>query len=104
MRIIVFVTDGDSVHPILEYIGENADPPQISPARGPPAWEGESDSLPLYDPVAQLESDFPFDQTQGGESYPESLRTPSGTGGTSFLHPAVAPWWPPSRLRRRWGQ
>ena len=65
MRIIAFVTDGDSVHHILEYIGENTDPPRISPARGPPAWEGEVESLPLYDPVAQAEPDFQFDQTQG---------------------------------------
>ena len=65
MRIIAFVTDGDSVHQILEYIGESADPPPISPARGPPSWEGEVESLPLYDPVAQPEPDFQFDQTQG---------------------------------------
>jgi len=65
MRIIAFVTDGDSVHHILEYIGESTDPPPISPARGPPGWEGEVDSLPLYDPAAQPEPDFQFDQTQG---------------------------------------
>ncbi len=34
MRIIAFVTDGDSVHHILEYIGESTDPPPISPSRG----------------------------------------------------------------------
>ncbi len=65
MRIVAFVTEGGSVRHILEYIGESTDPPPISPARGPPAWEGEVDSLPLYDPVAQLEPDFQFDQTQG---------------------------------------
>jgi hypothetical protein len=65
MRIVAFITDGDSVHHILEYIGESADPPRISPARGPPTWEGEGDSLPLYDPIAQPEPDFQFDQTQG---------------------------------------
>jgi hypothetical protein len=65
MRIIAFVTDGDSVRHILEHLGESADPPRISPARGPPAWEGESDSMSLYDPVAQLEPDFQYDQTQG---------------------------------------
>ncbi len=65
MWIIAFVTDGDSVHHILEFIGESTDPPPISPARGPPAWEEEGDSLPLYDPVAQPEPDFQFDQTQG---------------------------------------
>jgi hypothetical protein len=67
MMIIAFVTDGDSVRHILEYIGESADPPPISPARGPPAWEAdvEVESLPLYDPVAQPGPDFQFDQTQG---------------------------------------
>ncbi len=65
MRIIAFITEGESVHRILEYIGESADPPRISPARGPPAWEMEADSLPLYDAVAQPQPEFPFDQTQG---------------------------------------
>jgi hypothetical protein len=67
-RIVAFITDGDSVRPILEPIGESADPPRISPARGPPLWEAdlEVESLPLYDPTAQPGPDFPFDQTQGG--------------------------------------
>jgi hypothetical protein len=64
-RVIAFVTDGGSVPHILEYIGESADPPRISPARGPPGWEGDVDQLPLYDPVAKPEPDFQFDQTQG---------------------------------------
>jgi len=45
MRIVAFITEGNSVRHILEYIGHSADPPRISPARGPPAWEGEVDSL-----------------------------------------------------------
>ena len=67
MRIVAFVTDSDSVRQILEYVGESADPPRISPARGPPAWEAEVEveSLSLYDPVVQPEPDFQFDQTQG---------------------------------------
>ncbi len=65
MRIIAFITEGGSVHHILEYIGESADPPRISPARGPPAWEMEADSLPLCDAVAQPQPEFQFDQTQG---------------------------------------
>jgi hypothetical protein len=61
------VTEGNSVRHILEYIGERADPPPISPARGPPLWEAdvEAESLPLYDPVAQPVPDFHFDQTHG---------------------------------------
>jgi hypothetical protein len=65
MRVVAFVTDGDSVRHILEYIGASTDPPRISPARGPPGWEGEVDQLSPYDPVAQPEPDFQFDQTQG---------------------------------------
>ncbi len=57
--------EGDSVRYILEYIGESADPPRASPARGPPAWEEEANSLPQYDSVAQSESDFQFSQTIG---------------------------------------
>jgi hypothetical protein len=64
MRVIAFVTDGDSVRHILEYIGERTDPPRISPARGPPGWEAETGSFPLFDPVAQPEPEFQFDQTQ----------------------------------------
>jgi len=66
MRIVAFVTDGDSVHHILEYIGASTDPPPISPARGPPAWDAEVELEPLaqHDPVAQAEADFQFDQTQ----------------------------------------
>jgi hypothetical protein len=61
------VTEGNSVRHILEYIGERADPPPISPVRGPPLWEAdvEAESLPLYDPVAQPVPDFHFDQTHG---------------------------------------
>ncbi|MCP4374387.1 MAG: hypothetical protein GY797_40740 [Deltaproteobacteria bacterium] len=66
MRIVACITQGNSARHILAYIGESADPPRISPARGPPVWEGEVESLPLYDPVAQPEPDFPFDQTQNG--------------------------------------
>ena len=65
MRVVAFVTDSGSVRHILEYIGERTDPPRISPARGPPCWESEVESLPLYDPIAQPEPDFQFDQTQG---------------------------------------
>jgi hypothetical protein len=65
MRIVAFVTEGDSVRHILEYIGESADPPPLSSARGPPAWEAEIDALPLYDAMAQPEPDFQLDQTQG---------------------------------------
>ncbi len=63
MRIIAFVTDGVSVRRIVTHIGEPTDPPRITPARGPPAWDGETEQFPLLDPVAQSEPDFQFDQT-----------------------------------------
>jgi hypothetical protein len=113
-RIVAFITDGDSVRPILEPIGESADPPRISPARGPPLWEAdlEVESLPLYDPTAQPGPDFPFDQTQGGVLPPATGRhRPVGVGvlpaphrpaGTRFLPiPAKAPRLPATPLRSR---
>jgi hypothetical protein len=63
MQIIAFVTESVSVRRILTHIGEPADPPRISPARGPPAWETEAEALQLADPIAQPEPDFQFDQT-----------------------------------------
>ena len=62
-RNIVFVIDGVSVRRILEYVGEPADHPRIAPARGPPAWETETESLHLADTITQPEPDFQFDQT-----------------------------------------
>lgn len=41
MRIIAFITEGNSVREILEYLGESTQPPNIAPARGPPLWELE---------------------------------------------------------------
>jgi hypothetical protein len=75
VRSVAFVTDGDSLHHILQSIGASADPPRISPARGPPAWDAEVDSLPLYDPVAQPEAYVQLDQTRGGCPTPLA-RTP----------------------------
>jgi hypothetical protein len=65
MRRVAFVTDGVSVRHILEYVGESADPPQISPACGPPAWEVEVDPPALSDPIAQPEPEPELDQTPG---------------------------------------
>jgi hypothetical protein len=62
MRIIAFVTESVSVRRILEHVGEPTDPPSIAPARGPPAWE-EAAPFPPFDPLAQHEPEFQFDQT-----------------------------------------
>ena len=63
MKIIAFVTATPSVRAILEHIGEPTRPPAISPARGPPAREDAPLQVdPQYDPLAQPEPDYVFDQ------------------------------------------
>ena len=39
MRIIAFITHSADIRNIMEHIGVACEPPQISPARGPPLWE-----------------------------------------------------------------
>jgi len=41
MRLIVFITFSTDIHKILEHIGVAPEAPRITPARGPPLWEGE---------------------------------------------------------------
>jgi hypothetical protein len=43
MKIIAFITERDSLLPLLENIGEDANPPTLSPARGPPQAELDLD-------------------------------------------------------------
>jgi hypothetical protein len=44
---------------LLECLGLLA----VSPARGPPAWEGMFDQTPVFDPTAPVpEPDYEFDQ------------------------------------------
>ena len=40
MRLIAFITEGTQIRKILEHIGVDSQAPRISPARGPPLWEG----------------------------------------------------------------
>lgn len=68
MRIIAFVTDASTVRKILDHLGESTQPPCIAPARGPPLWEGATDSErtgndPEWDMSAQPEPAFEFDQS-----------------------------------------
>jgi hypothetical protein len=44
MRLIAFITEGTQTSKILDHIGVDSEPPQISPARGPPLWDGCSDA------------------------------------------------------------
>jgi hypothetical protein len=41
MRIIAFITFSADIHKILEHIGVEPEAPRITPARGPPLWDGE---------------------------------------------------------------
>jgi hypothetical protein len=45
-RIIAFITDGPTVRHILTHIGEPAEPPKVSPARGPPGWDDDAGGPP----------------------------------------------------------
>ena len=48
---------------ILTYTGEPAEPPRISPARGPPGWDAPPvEVLPDWDALAQLQPKYVFDQ------------------------------------------
>ena len=40
MRIIAFITHSAEIRHILNHIGVESAPPHITPARGPPRWEG----------------------------------------------------------------
>jgi len=40
MRLIAFITQRADILQILNHIGVESEPPHISPARGPPLWDG----------------------------------------------------------------
>lgn len=40
MRIIAFITHSADIRQILDHIGADSEPPRITPARGPPLWDG----------------------------------------------------------------
>jgi hypothetical protein len=69
MRIIAFITHSADIRHILEHIGVACEPPQISPARGPPLWEscdalaGEGSQIGSdWDLAAQPTPDYEVDQ------------------------------------------
>ena len=74
MRIIAFINDGAEIRKILEHIGVDPTPPKITPARGPPLWDGcDGDvderiaDLDAWDDVDQRTpgSDTQIDQSMG---------------------------------------
>ncbi len=69
MRIIAFITHTADIRQILDHIGVEAEPPRITPARGPPLWDGCDaqmgdgvDVEPDWDDAAQPAPDFEVDQ------------------------------------------
>ena len=69
MRIIAFITCSADIRQILNHIGVDAEPPSITPARGPPLWDGCDAQIgegvelePDWDEAAQLAPDFEADQ------------------------------------------
>ena len=69
MRLIAFITSGEEVRKILTHIGEDARAPKISPARGPPLWDGcdvTNDNVreiePDWDDADQSTPDYDIDQ------------------------------------------
>ena len=69
MRIIAFITYSVDIRQILEHIGVDAEPPRITPARGPPLWDGCKgprgegvEVEPNWDEAAQPAPDFEVDQ------------------------------------------
>ncbi|MEY3123987.1 MAG: hypothetical protein RLZZ573_507 [Pseudomonadota bacterium] len=69
MRIIAFITHRADIRQILDHIGEESEPPRITPARGPPLWDecdaqaGEGSHIePDWDLAGQPAPDFEVDQ------------------------------------------
>jgi hypothetical protein len=70
MRIIAFITHSADIRQILDHIGVASEPPQISPARGPPLWDDGGDAQtdagvhdePDWDLAAQPAPDYEGDQ------------------------------------------
>ena len=69
MRIIAIITHNADIRRILEHIGVETEPPRITPARGPPLWDGCEaqigegvDVASDWDDVAQVAPDFEADQ------------------------------------------
>ena len=69
MRIIAFITYSADIRQILGHIGVGAEPPRITPARGPPLWDGwdaqMGDGVEVvadWDEAAQVAPDDEVDQ------------------------------------------
>jgi hypothetical protein len=70
MRIIAFITYSADIRQILEHIGVETESPRITPARGPPLWNGCDaqmgdgvDVEPDWDEAAQVAPEDEVDQS-----------------------------------------
>ena len=69
MCIIGFVTYSADIRHTLEHIGAETEPPRITPARGPPLWDGADAQVgegmgpvPGWGEGCQAAPDFEVDQ------------------------------------------
>lgn len=70
MRLIAFINEGTQIRKILDHIGQDSEPPHLSPARGLALWDDCSDAQsddgaqiePDWDLAAQRAPDFEVDQ------------------------------------------
>ena len=75
MRIIAFITFSADINKILNHIGVDPEAPRITPARGPPLWEGEG-AQEAGDGVDGVEAEPDWDMTsQSAPAYPDDQRT-----------------------------
>ena len=68
MRIIAFITHSADIRQMLDHIGVQAEPPCISPARGPPMWE---DCDAQMGEGAQVEPDWANDWAGAAQPAPD---------------------------------
>jgi hypothetical protein len=69
MHVIAFITYSADIRHLLAHIVAESEPPRITPARGPPLWDGcdvpmgDGDEVePDWDEAAQLAPDFEVGQ------------------------------------------
>jgi hypothetical protein len=63
VRIVALSTEAAPVRRIINHIGKPAEPPRISPAPGPSAWDAPPvAAVPNWDGLAQPQPEYVFDQ------------------------------------------
>jgi hypothetical protein len=97
MSIIAFITESAEVKKIPEHIGVDSQAPRITPARGPPLWDGCDspadgegvDALPDWDVAAQPAPDYQLDQrviwSGAGQLFEAALGRLACAGGSNHI-------------------